>query len=287
MKVLSLFDGISCGRLALERAGIDVEVQDAYEIDETAIQISKKNWNDINYCGDVFSATYEEGQYDLLIGGSPCTYWSIARSNAGREVESSGLGWELFQQYVRAKSEVKPKWFLYENNYSMSKDIKNEITKALGVRPVLINSSSFSAQNRKRLYWTNIPLGKIPEIGTPLLRDILTSGTVDRDKSLCVAARTTENYGTQEQMRKRQFGKSFAQMVFEGTTAEEQKELWRAGSKEERGTIRVINIKEMERLQTLPDDYTDVEGISRTLRGKAIGNGWTVDVIAFILRELR
>ena len=115
MKVLSLFDGISCGMVALERAGIRVERYVAYEIEESAIKVSKHNYPMIEQMGDVFNATYKEGEFDVLIGGSPCTYWSIAKSGYGRETTSSGFGFELFMQYVRALKEAKPRWFLYEN----------------------------------------------------------------------------------------------------------------------------------------------------------------------------
>ena len=107
MKVLSLFDGISCGMVALERAGIPVERYVAYEIDENAIKVSNHNYPQIEHKGDVFQAQYNEGEFDLLIGGSPCTYWSIAQKN-NRETTSSGFGWELFMQYVRALKEAKP-----------------------------------------------------------------------------------------------------------------------------------------------------------------------------------
>jgi DNA (cytosine-5)-methyltransferase 3A len=116
MKVLSLFDGISCGMVALERANIPTERYVAYEIDEDAIKISKQNFPTIEQKGDVFNAKYIEGEFDLLIGGSPCTYWSIAKAGGEREITSSGFGFELFMQYVRALKEAKPKWFLYENN---------------------------------------------------------------------------------------------------------------------------------------------------------------------------
>ena len=159
MKVLSLFDGISCGMIALERANVPVELYDAYEIDENAIKISEANYPQISHKGDVFKAEYKAGEYDLLIGGSPCTYWSIATSGT-RETVSYGLGWDLFSQYVRALHEVKPKYFLYENNESMSDNIKQEITKQLGVEPIMIDSQFFSAQVRKRYYWTNIDFDK-------------------------------------------------------------------------------------------------------------------------------
>ena len=171
MKVLSLFDGISCGMVALERAGIPVERYVAYEIDKYAIQISKHNYPQIEHKGDVFAAKYKEGEFDLLIGGSPCTHWSIANKN--RETTASGVGFDLFMQYVRALREAKPKYFLYENNYSISKEIKAEISKHLEIEPIMINSSLVSAQERKRCYWTNIPNITHPKNKHIYLKDVL------------------------------------------------------------------------------------------------------------------
>lgn len=291
MKVLSLFDGISCGMVALERVGIDVERYVAYEIEESAIKISQHHYPMIEDCGDVFEADFTQYEgFDVLIGGSPCTYWSVARTNAGRETTSSGLGWDLFSQYVRALKESKCKYFLYENNYSMSSDIKAEITKALGVEPIYINSELVSAQHRKRLYWTNIPNVQQPTDKGILLENIIESGAVDRKKSLCIARRTVGNQGSQSYMRRRYFGKSFAQMVFENCTPQSQKELWEQDPNKEyetEGYIRPLTIKEMERLQTLDDDYTKIDGVSDIQRGEAIGNGWTVDVIAHIFEGLK
>lgn len=175
MKVLSLFDGISCGMVALERAGIPVERYVAYEIEEDAIKISKKNYPQIEQCGDVMDADFSKYKdFDLLIGGSPCTHWSIARSRwKDREIKATGIGWDLFSQYVRALKEAKPKYFLYENNYSMSQEIKEQITSELGVNPIFINSNLVSAQDRKRLYWSNIPNISQPADKGILFKDIL------------------------------------------------------------------------------------------------------------------
>ena len=137
MRVLSLFDGISCGMVALERANIPVERYVAYEIEEDAIKVSKHNYPQIEHKGDVFAAEYKEGEFDLLIGGSPCTYWSIAKTGGKRETTSNGIGFDLFMQYVRALKRTKPKYFLYENNFSISQEIKEEITKELGVEPII------------------------------------------------------------------------------------------------------------------------------------------------------
>ena len=125
----------------------------------------------------------------LLIGGSPCTYWSIAQSKH-RETEPSGLGWELFKNYLIAKDKYNPDYFLYENNYSMDNKIRDEITKQLGVEPIMINSALVSAQSRKRLYWTNIPNVQQPEDKGIMLNDILESGeNLSADiKSYCLTA---------------------------------------------------------------------------------------------------
>lgn len=174
MKVLSLFDGISCGMVALERAGIPVEKYVAYEIDDNAIKVSKNNYPFIEHCGDVLKADFTKYKgFDLLIGGSPCTYWSIAKTNGGRETIPCGLGWDLFKEYVRALKESECKYFLYENNFSISPQIKAAITKELNVEPIMINSSLVSAQNRKRLYWTNIPRVNQPIDKNIELKDIL------------------------------------------------------------------------------------------------------------------
>ena len=161
MKVLSLFDGISCGMLALQRAGIPVECYDAFEIDKYAVTVSKRNFPVIVHHGNVYDGDFTQFQgYDLLLGGSPCTYWSIAKKD--REVDCNGEGFRLFKEYVRALEESGCKYFLYENNYSVHQRIKDEITRVLGVEPIMINSALVSAQNRKRCYWTNIPFASFP-----------------------------------------------------------------------------------------------------------------------------
>lgn len=153
VKVLSLFDGMSCGMLAMQAAGIKVDRYVAYEIDKYAIQTSSHNFPMIEHRGDVFQADFTEySGFDFLVGGSPCTYWSIAQKN-NRETEASGMGWELFSQYVRALKEAQPTWFIYENNKSMSNAIRESITETFGFEPVCINSALVSAQNRQRLHW--------------------------------------------------------------------------------------------------------------------------------------
>ena len=185
VKVLSLFDGMACGMLAMQKAGVEVEEYIAYEVDKYAIKTATHNFPMIKECGDVFKADFTQYKdIDYIVGGSPCTYWSIAQKN-NRETEASGLGWELFSQYVRAVKEVQPKFFIYENNKSMSNAIKKSITKTFGFEPICINSALVSAQNRQRLYWVgkrNVDgtYSKVdvkqPEDRGILLKDILNSG---------------------------------------------------------------------------------------------------------------
>lgn len=198
MRVLSLFDGMSCAMLALMDAGVNVSRYVAYEIDKYAVQTSSHNFPQIEHRGDVFAADFTEFEgFDFLMGGSPCTYWSIAQKN-NRETEASGMGWELFSQYVRALREAKPKYFIYENNKSMSKAIRASISRTFGFEPICINSALVSAQNRQRLYWCGIRQAdgtyKKADIPQPedrgiLLKDILESGVAWQDKSFAYTTR--------------------------------------------------------------------------------------------------
>lgn len=188
VNILSLFDGMACGLVAMIESGVKVNRYIAYEIDKYAVKTSQHNFPFIEHKGDVFQADFTEyrGRLDYLIGGSPCTYWSIAQNKSNRETEASGLGWELFSQYVRALHESEPKFFIYENNKSMSNAIRESITKSFGFEPICINSALVSAQNRQRLYWVGRrnddgSYSKV-EIEQPvdrgiLLRDILECGT--------------------------------------------------------------------------------------------------------------
>lgn len=153
MRVLSLFDGMACGMLAMQSAGLAVDRYVAFEIDKYAVQTSSHNFPLVEHRGDVFQADFKEfAGFDFLVGGSPCTYWSIAQKN-NRETVASGIGWELFSQYVRALHEAQPRFFIYENNKSMSKAIRDSIDQTFGFEAVCINSALVSAQNRQRLYW--------------------------------------------------------------------------------------------------------------------------------------
>lgn len=188
MKILSLFDGMACGYIAFKNLGIDIKEYHAYEIDKYATKTATHNFPDIKEHGDVFAEDFSKysGSVDWLIGGSPCTYWSIAQTK-NRETVASGMGWELFSQYVRALHESKPKYFLYENNKSMSQAIRESICEAFGFEPVLINSALVSAQNRQRLYWVGIRQEdgtyKRANIDQPQDRGILLKDILDTNRT--------------------------------------------------------------------------------------------------------
>lgn len=198
MRILSLFDGMACGAIAFTLAGIPIDEYHAYEIDKFAIQAATHNFPFIEEHGDVFQADFTQyEEFDYLIGGSPCTYWSIAQSPDKRETVASGMGWDLFSQYTRALKEAKPKYFIYENNKSMANAIRESITQAFGFEPICINSALVSAQNRQRLYW----VGKRNDDGTYskvdvqqpedrgiMLKDVLDNGIALKEHSPCIDA---------------------------------------------------------------------------------------------------
>ncbi len=184
--VLSLFDGISCGQLALQRAGIKVDRYLASEVDKYAIKITQKNFPNTEQLGNVKNVWAKNlPKIDLLIGGSPCQDLSIAKvGRKGLDGERSGLFWH----YVRLLRTCKPKYFLLENVASMSKDNKQKITEVLGVEPIMINSALVSAQQRKRLYWTNIPNITQPEDKGLVLADVLENGLPCEEKAWAITA---------------------------------------------------------------------------------------------------
>lgn len=187
MNVLGLFDGCSCGQATLKKIGIKYNNYFASEIDKYAIKVTQHNFPKTIQLGNIYNINYSKlPKIDLILGGSPCTYWSIAKKD--RETTSQGIGFDLFMQYVKAVEILKPKYFLYENNHSIHKDIKAAITEKLGVDFIMINSALVSAQNRKRCYWTNIPNINQPKNKNIFLTDILESGITNKNKSYCVSA---------------------------------------------------------------------------------------------------
>ena len=207
LNVLSLYNGISCGRVALDRAGIKVARYVSYEIDDNANLIAKTNYPNDEYNGDVTTADFTQYKgFDLVIGGSPCTYWSIAKQ--GRETTPDGEGGRLFLHYVRAVEESECKFFIYENNNSIDASIKAFISDRLGVDFIMINSALVSAQNRERCYWTNSTDGKQRKDRGILIKDVLEEGVTEREKArslMSSCGRTTT---------RKYFGHSQGQMKF-------------------------------------------------------------------------
>ena len=284
MKVLSLFDGISCGMVALERAGIPVERYVAYEIDPNAIKISRKNYPMIEHCGDVITADFTQYRgFDLLIGGSPCQSLSIVQSKTRKNLDGKS---KLFFQFVRALEEAQPKYFFFENVASMNDESKQVISELLGCEPVLINSRIFSAQDRPRLYWTNIPLCVLPPEIAAVLKDVLQTDVPEKyyysesfdfhgfDKTVCA----TLHINGHDILKRVNSPLAKCQTLTAVCGGNQQKKVL------ENGRVRKLTPLEYERLQTLPDNYT--AGVCDGARYKAIGNGWTVDVIAHIFANL-
>lgn len=322
MNILSLFDGISCGQQAIKELGFKIDNYFACEIDPYAIQITQKNHPETLQLGDVIKVTRDQlPKIDLLIGGSPCQGFSFA----GKQLNFEDPRSKLFFEFVRLLKECEPKYFFLEN-VKMKKEYQDIISKELGVEPIEINSSLVSAQQRKRLYWTNIPnttqptdkgiyLSDILEkevdpkyyLSEKLVEGFLNSKSVFRDrfkpitdgksKSQCLTARyykmgKTDPYIMEKPIRLGHFNSGGqGDRVY----AQEAKSITLSALGGGRGAktglyyiengIRKLTPIECERLQTLPDNYT--EGISNTQRYKCLGNGWTVDVIKHIFSGIK
>lgn len=307
INVLSLFDGISCGQVALERAGIKVNKYFASEIDKYAIKVTQSNYPNTIQIGDVTKVKgVDLPKIDLLIGGSPCQGFSFA----GKQLNFDDPRSKLFFEFVRLKNELKPKYFLLEN-VKMKKEYQDIISKYMGCEPIVINSALVSAQNRVRLFWTNIPGIEQPEDKNIYLVDIIESGIVDRNKSFCIDA----NYAKGGNL-KQYFEKSRRQLVFCGAMRgrylvngkRQDGKMKTAGLTTQRMEIRydgktntITTVQkdnyavfidgfrkltpiECERLQTVPDNYTN--HVSNSHRYKMLGNGWTVDVIVHIFNQM-
>lgn len=282
LKVVSLFDGISCGRIALERANIPVRQYFASEIKPDALKVTMSNYPDTIQLGDVRNINFAEsvgGGCDLLIGGSPCQDLSHAHSERlGLQGQKSSLFWE----FVRAKNELNPKYFLLENVEMLANDYET-ISQALGIYPVNINSELVSAQLRNRFYWTNIGDKNYNLFGFPTcaipqpkdkkiyLQEILTSGFADRLKAHCIKESESRPYSNKVKMLRRYRTTGMFTLVFEDLNDEL--------------SCRHLNQTELERLQTLPEGYTKI--LNRNHAAGVIGDGWTVDVITHIFSFIK
>lgn len=279
MKVLSLFDGISCGMVALERAGIDVEKYFASEIDEHAIKISKKNHPNIVHLGDVTkwrSWGINWNEIDLLIGGSPCQGFSFA----GKMLNFDDIRSKLFFVYVDILNHIKslnPNVRFLLENVKMKSEWQDVISECLGVQPVRINSSLVSAAKRDRLYWANF------NIEMPTEKNI-TFDDINKHSDNWLSDSYIEKVSKWKAQKK-----PLNNATFIGTNSKLPCLTARGYNQCHSGMIlvsdgskyRYLTNNEAELAMTLPIDYT--EGISDRERARCIGNGWTVDVIAHIL----
>jgi DNA-cytosine methyltransferase len=321
--VLSLFDGMSCGQIALQRAGIKVENYFASEIDKYAIQVAKHNYPNTKHIGSVVDVKGSDlPQIDLLIGGSPCQGFSFA----GKQLNFDDPRSKLFFEFVRLKNECNPTYFLLEN-VKMKKEYEDIITEYLGVKPIAINSELFSAQDRKRIYWTNINFKALPTENKLTVEDILED-EVDvkyyiepkRSVVICeneVKKRKIAFIGSNSQGNRiyNIHGKSvclcgeggglgaktglYALPCLTPDRLEKRQngrrfkpsnsKFYTLTAMDKHGIltdnfIRKLTPIECERLQTVPDNYTKIA--SDNQRYRMLGNGWTVDVIAHIFGGL-
>lgn len=301
MNVLSLFDGMSCGRIALERVGIKVNNYFASEIDKYAIQVTQHNYPDTIQIGDVTKVKGEDlPKIDLLLGGSPCQGFSFA----GKQLNFDDPRSKLFFEFVRLLEETKPKYFLLEN-VKMKEEYQDVISRYMGCEPVIINSALVSAQNRERLYWANFPIEQPSDKGIKLI-DILEDTEMigpsairgRRLNKATILGRRLNDKGKREDYNKEI---PITQCLEVRATNRDKSNCLTTVAKDNVLTtmpigrhpdafknnlpFRYYTIKEYCRLQTVPENYFDGVASENQIR-KMIGNGWTVDVIAHIFNQM-
>lgn len=282
--VLSLFDGMSCGQIALNKIGFEYGEYYASEIDKYAIQVTQKNYPNTKQIGSVTEVkAIDLPKIELLYGGSPCQGFSIAGKKLNFEDDRS----KLFLEFVRLKNELNPKYFLLEN-VRMKDDIADAIDELLGVKRIFIDSRDFTGHIRKRFYWTNIPIGELPKNDLKI-KDIIGNSPFDKEMSFfldrtpyapkksydgIITINPKDNKNKQTWQRGRVYD-------IEGNCPTICASLFDLNITKDHKTYRKLTINECEKLQGVPENYTD--GVPKGERGKMLGNGWTVDVIAHIL----
>lgn len=310
MNVLSLFDGMSCGHIALDRLGIKVDKYYSAEIDKYAMKVTDRNYPGTIQLGDVNNVYGKDlPKIDLLLGGSPCQGFSYA----GKQLNFNDPRSALFFEFVRLLKECKPKYFLLEN-VVMQQEFQDVINQYVGVKPIFINSSVVSAQNRQRLYWTNAKVTSIPEDKRIFLKDILEYDAANEFSEPYVKLNGGEtgvvgHVGRQSKQATRIYSsddKSQCLLALGGGQGaktglyqidkdpdnpkpKRQVDIFRVEGRSSDDNspyfYRKLTVTECERLQTVPDGYT--EGVSMTQRYKMLGNGWTVDVIVHLLKNIK
>ena len=289
INVLSMFDGMSCGQLALQRAGVKVDKYFSSEIDKHAIAVTQANFPGTVQLGDIQTIGKSEIEelkkhtIDLVIGGSPCQGLSFAGKNLNFDDPRS----KLFFNFVGILKALKPRYFLLEN-VRMNKRSQSKITELLGVEPVVINSNLVSAQNRHRLYWTNIPFD-MPEDRGLVLQDILQPAE-EVDAKYSAGERLLANFKGGNQLNSSY--KSQANTIHDiekpspalmaGTHGYAHGHINLGISPDNKKIIRKLTPTEFARLQTVPDGYCGAA--TDTQKYKMLGNGWTVDVVANIFK---
>ena len=283
MNVLSLFDGMSCGQIALNRLGIEYDNYFASEIDPHAIKVTQYNYPNTKQIGSVTAVRgKDQPKIDLLFGGSPCQGFSFA----GKQLNFDDPRSALFFEFVRILKETNPTYFLLEN-VNMKQEFQDVISELLGVKPIKINSALVSAQNRVRLYWTNIPNVEQPEDKGIFIKDILELDGEFRylDPHKVINIHNTKNYIGYDPNNTGH--KSQSHRIYKVDSKMGCLDTWShslAKVEDLDNLYRHLLPLELERLQTVPEGYTkparDVEA------ARMLGNGWTVDVIAHIFKEL-
>ena len=288
MNVLSLFDGMSCGQIALNRAGIKYDNYFASEIDKHAVQITQKNYPNTIQLGDVTQIKAEDlPKIDLLIGGSPCQSFSNAGNGKGFDGKSG-----LIYHYFRLLKETKPTYFLLEN-VKMKKEWQDRISEEMKVKPIEINSKYFVPQNRPRLYWTNILCESVFPNKSHSIESILEDSvseeyylTKKQQSKLNLDFSWKENEIITHKGGKHQQDTIYRYDGIIGCLSASHhgaaRHLTKTYMKD--GRIRRLTEIECERLQSVPDNFT--MGVSSSKRYEMLGNGWTVDVIAHIFKGL-
>lgn len=305
--ILSCFDGISCGQVALQRLGVKIDRYFASEVDKYAIKITQENFPDTIQVGDIREVSPKQ-KIDILIGGPPCQDVSLAGKGKGLiEGERSSLFFE-FVRVLKVCKAVNPDLKFLVENTRMKKEYVDIISEILGLEPVLINSNLFSAQNRARLYWTNFDIPELPEDKGIVMNDILEEGFSDRAKSHCIDASYYKGGDLKSYFEKHRKqlvfsndglchvgeadinGHDLMKRVYHRSGKAPTVNTMNGGNREpkvymEGMKYRKLSPLECERLQTLPDNYT--AHVSNTQRYRGIGNGWTIDVICHIMSELK
>lgn len=289
MNVLSLFDGISCGQVALQKAGIEINKYYASEIDQRAITVTQRNFPKTIQFGNVQKIHHYHflNEINLIMGGSPCQGFSFA----GKMLNFDDPRSKLFFEFVRLKTELQPQYFFLEN-VKMAKDSENIISDYLKVEPIRFNSMLVSAQSRERLYWTNIPYFEIPQDKRIVISDILDNGfrkSFDYEpndlhydaKSFTRCIKVGHDMTTVYEQGQRVYSKNAKAPTID--TKQGGNRSTKVSQSD--GKYIKLNINELERLQGLPDNYTKC--VSRHAAQHGIGNGWQVDTIVEFFKHLK